>query len=106
MATIINAGTTALTVTPDTSGALTLQANGTPVATATSSGFTSFTPATSIITNGTAVASTSGTSIDFTSLPNWIKRITVMFNQVSTSGTAYKFIRLGTSGGIVSSGYG
>ena len=29
MATIINAGTTALTVTPDASGALTLQANGT-----------------------------------------------------------------------------
>jgi hypothetical protein len=29
---------------------------------------------------GTAVASTSGTSIDFTSIPSWIKRITVVFN--------------------------
>jgi len=60
----------------------------------------------SAIVSGTAVASTSGTSIDFTSLPSWVKRITLMFNQVSTSGTAYKFIRLGTSGGIVSTNYG
>jgi len=60
----------------------------------------------SIITSGTAVASTSGTSIDFTGIPSWVKRITLMFNQVSTSGTATKFIRLGTSGGIVSSNYG
>jgi hypothetical protein len=58
------------------------------------------------ITSGTVVASTSGTSIDFTNLPSWVKRITVMFNQVSTSGSAYKYIRLGTSGGIVSSNYG
>ena len=57
------------------------------------------------ITSSTAVASTSGTSIDFTGLPSWVKRITVMFNQVSTSGSAYKYIRLGTSGGIVSTNY-
>jgi hypothetical protein len=36
--------------------------------------------ASSVITSGTAVASTSGTSIDFTSLPAWVKKITVMFN--------------------------
>ena len=58
------------------------------------------------ITSGTTVASTSGTSIDFTGIPSWVKRITVMFNEVSTSGSAYKYIRLGTSGGIVSSNYG
>jgi hypothetical protein len=57
------------------------------------------------ITSGTAVASTSGTSIDFTSIPSWVKRITLMFNEVSTSGSAYKYIRLGTSGGIVSTNY-
>jgi len=34
----------------------------------------------SLITSGTAVASTSGTSIDFTGIPSWVKRITVMFN--------------------------
>ena len=48
------------------------------------------------ITSGTAVASTSGTSIDFTSIPSWVKRITVMFNGVSTSGTADVIVQLGT----------
>jgi hypothetical protein len=57
------------------------------------------------VTSGTAVASTSGTSIDFTSIPSWVKRITVMFNGVSTSGTSAQLIQLGTSGGVVSTGY-
>ena len=48
------------------------------------------------ITSGTAVASTSGTSIDFTALPSWVKRITVMFSGVSTSGTSNVGIQLGT----------
>ena len=54
---------------------------------------------------GTAVASTSGTSIDFTSIPSWVKRITVNFDGVSTNGTSIWLIQLGTSGGIQSSGY-
>jgi len=54
---------------------------------------------------GTAVASTSGTFIDFTDIPSWVKRITVMMNGVSTSGTSNPLIQLGTSGGIVSTGY-
>ena len=33
--------------------------------------------ATQKIVQGTAVASTSGTSIDFTSIPSWVKRVTV-----------------------------
>jgi hypothetical protein len=57
------------------------------------------------ITSGTAVASTSGTSIDFTSIPSWVKRITVMFKGVSTNGSSNWLIRLGTSGGIASTGY-
>ena len=57
------------------------------------------------ITSGTAVASTSGTSIDFTSIPSWVKRITVMFNGVSTNGTSNLLLQLGTSSGIESSGY-
>lgn len=54
---------------------------------------------------GTAVASTSGTSIDFTSIPSWVKRITVMFNGVSTSGTSLFLIQIGDSGGIETTGY-
>lgn len=59
----------------------------------------------SILTVGTAQASTSGTSIDFTGLPSWIKRITVMFNGVSTSGTSNLLVRIGTSSGFVATGY-
>jgi hypothetical protein len=57
------------------------------------------------ITSSTAVASTSGTSIDFTSIPSWVKRITVMFNGVSTSGTSAQQVQLGDSGGVETSGY-
>jgi hypothetical protein len=57
------------------------------------------------IVSGTAVASTSGTSIDFTGIPSWVKRVTVMFNGVSTSGTSNVQIQLGTLGGIESTGY-
>lgn len=47
----------------------------------------------------------SGTSVDFTGIPSWAKRITVMFNGVSTNGTSANQIQLGYSGGIVTSGY-
>jgi hypothetical protein len=59
----------------------------------------------SIITSGTAVASTSGTSIDFTSIPSWVKRITVMFNGVSLSAAANILIQIGPSAGVETSGY-
>ena len=60
--------------------------------------------ATQKIVQGTAVASTSGTSIDFTSIPSWVKRVTVMFNGVSTSGASLVQIQVG-SGSVSSSGY-
>lgn len=61
--------------------------------------------ATQKITQGTAQASTSGIAVDFTSIPSWVKRITVMLNNVSTNGTAALVCQIGTSGGIVNSGY-
>jgi hypothetical protein len=57
------------------------------------------------LTSGTAQASTSGTSIDFTGIPSWVKRITVMFNGVSTSGTSIPIVQLGYSSGITIAGY-
>ena len=54
---------------------------------------------------GTAVASTSGTSIDFTGIPSWVDRITVMFSGVSTNGTTGFSIQLGDAGGIETTGY-
>jgi hypothetical protein len=57
------------------------------------------------IVSGTAVASTSGTSIDFTGIPNWVRRITLMFNGVSSNSTNLFLIQLGTSGSIETSSY-
>ena len=59
---------------------------------------------TSFITSGTAQASTSGTFIDFTSIPSYVKRITIMFSGVSTNGTSIRVLRIG-SGSIESTGY-
>lgn len=56
------------------------------------------------ITSGTAVASTSGTAIDFTSIPSWVKRITVMYSGVSTNGTSNYLVQIG-SGSVTGSGY-
>jgi hypothetical protein len=47
------------------------------------------------ITSGTAVATTSGTSINFTDIPSWVKRVTVMFNGVSTNGTSGVILQIG-----------
>ena len=52
------------------------------------------------ITSGTAVASTSGTSIDFTGIPSWVKRVTVMFSGVSWSTTG-PFLRIQIGSGSV-----
>lgn len=56
------------------------------------------------ITRATAVASTSGTAIDFTGIPSWVKRITVMFSNVSTNGTSTPIIQIG-SGSLETTGY-
>lgn len=54
---------------------------------------------------GTQVNSTSGTAIDFTSIPSWVKRVVVIFSGVSTNGSTNYLIQLGSSGGIESTGY-
>lgn len=92
MATIINASpTSGLTVTPDSSGVLELQSNGVVGASGT-------------LFQGTAINSTSGTSIEFTGIPSWAKRITVMLNGVSTNGSSNLQIQIG-SGSYSTTGY-
>jgi hypothetical protein len=46
----------------------------------------------------------SGTAVDFTGIPSWVKRITVMLNGVSTNGTSSLRFRIGGAS-IESSGY-
>jgi len=58
----------------------------------------------SLITSGTSQATTSGTSIDFTGIPSWVKRITVMLNGVSTNGTSNPQIQIG-AGSVDTTGY-
>ena len=70
----------------------------------TISGAVVSTMASSVLTSGTAVASTSGTSITFSSIPSWVKRITVMLNGVSVTGSSYVLVQIG-SGSTTTSGY-
>lgn len=120
-AVLIGNGTSAVTaVAPSTAGNV-LTSNGTtwastapasPVPTPSAIGQIPFSTdgstytATQKITQGTAVASTSGTAIDFTSIPSWVKRITVMFTVMSTNGSSSVQAQIGsTSGGIENTGY-
>lgn len=57
------------------------------------------------LTQSTALATTSGTTKDFTGIPSWVKRITVMFNGVSTNGSSSVIVQIGTGGTPTTSGY-
>ena len=56
-------------------------------------------------TLGTPVASTSGTSITFTGVPSGTKKITFMFDAVSTNGSSDMVLTIGDAGGLETSGY-
>lgn len=52
-----------------------------------------------------SVATTSGTSIDFTGIPSTATRITLSLNQVSTNGASPIIFQLGDAGGAENAGY-
>lgn len=115
MSSIVVAGNTSGSVTltaPDVAGTTTLTlpaTSGTVITTAsnqtlTSPSFAGTPTGVGVLTSGTAVVA-SGTSIDFTGIPNWVKRITIMLSGVSTNGTSIILIQLGDSGGIETTGY-
>lgn len=54
--------------------------------------------------NGTAIATTSGTTHDFT-IPSWAKQVTVTLKGVSLSGTDNLLIQIGDAGGVENTGY-
>ena len=104
----LKAGTDGEVITWDASGNPTVVAAGTsghylksqgagsvPVFAAVSAGFT----------EGTQVATTSGSYIDFTSIPSTAKYICIMWNGLSLSGTDHLLIQIGDSGGVETSGY-
>jgi hypothetical protein len=89
-------------LTGDTSGTITVSAP--LVAGSNTVTLPAATGTVSLLTQATAVTA-SGTSVDFTGIPSWAKRITVIFQGVSTNGTSNIIVRLGTSGGIITTGY-
>jgi hypothetical protein len=98
MAVTLNASTSSgLVLTPDTSGTVEIQSNGTTKLTVSSSG------AYGQLVSDTAKSATS-TSVDFTGIPSWVKRITVMFSGVSTNGASNYLIQSG-SGSVENTGY-
>ena len=113
---LILSGDTGVPVTTVT-GTLPVANGGTGVTTSTGSGAVVLgtspsisgavlsTMASSVLTSGTAVASTSGTSINFTGIPSWVKRVTIMLAGVSTSGSSNYVFQLGTSSGVTTTGY-
>jgi hypothetical protein len=48
---------------------------------------------------------TSGTAVTFTGIPLGVKRVTVLFNEVSTNGTGELWLQIGDSGGVEATGY-
>ncbi len=114
MSVTLNASTSSgLVQTADTSGTIELQSNGTTRLTVASGGVTANnltatgTFGGGVITSGTAVNAATGspTSIDFTGIPSWVKRISVIFAGVSGSGTSSVLVQVGISTGVVTSGY-
>ena len=101
--TLTNKTVTAPVLSGSVTGTYTLA--GTPTITSpTITGAVMSTMASSVITSGTSVATTSGTSIDFTGIPSWVKRITVMLNGVSLSSSSHFLIQLG-AGSVETTSY-
>ena len=94
---LLGNGTSALqVVAPGTSGNV-LTSNGTTWA--------STAPSAAGFTLGTPLATTSGTSKEYTALPAGVKMVVISYNQVRFSGTAYMSVQLGTSSAYETSAY-
>jgi len=106
-ATAIAADATANGIAATANSALVAANAALPLAGGTMTGVITYAAAQPRLVRGTAVAATSGTSIDFTGIPSWAKRITVVVEGLSTTPTslAYPLFQLGDSGGIETTGY-
>lgn len=58
----------------------------------------------SAITSGTVVTPTSGTSVTFTGIPSWAKRVTIMMTNLTYSTTVGMNFQIG-SGSLTTTGY-
>ena len=103
MTTIINGSSPSITFSDGTTQSTALQTPSAIGQIPFSANGTTYSPTAKIV-SGTSQASTSGTSINFTGIPSWVKRITVMFSGVSTSSTSNLLLQIG-NGSVVTTGY-
>ena len=92
-----------LVLSGDTSGSITVSAPA--VAGSTTQTLVNVTGTLAPVVSGTAITLTNQTAPDFTNIPSWVKRITVMFSGLSTNSTGVPIIQLGDSGGYETTGY-
>jgi hypothetical protein len=93
----------ALVLSGDTSGSITLDSPA--VAGSTTQSLVAVSGTLAPIVSGTTITLTNQTAPDFTGIPSWVKRITVMFNGVGVSSTGNLLVQLGDSGGYETTGY-
>lgn len=94
-----------LVLAGDTSGTITVLAPA--VAGSTTQTLVNVTGTLAPVVSGTSQTApfSTNTRADFASIPTWVKRVTVMFSALSTSGTSNIRVQIGTSGTLVTSGY-
>jgi len=92
-----------LVLSGDTSGSVTLSAPA--VAGSNTQTLVATTGTLAPIVSDTAKTPTSGTTIDFTGIPSWVKRVTILLDGISTNGTSNINCRIGTGGTPAATGY-
>jgi hypothetical protein len=93
-----------IVISGDTSGAVTVSAPA--IAGSNTLTLQAATATSAVNTLATAITLTNQTAPDFTSIPSWVKRITLMFNGVSPNSTGALLVQLGDAGGYETTGYG
>lgn len=92
-----------LVLTGDTSGQVTIAAPA--VAGSNTLTLQAATATNAVNTYSSTINTTSGTAALYSDIPSWAKKITVGLSSVTYASTSLITIKLGTSGGLVSSGY-
>ena len=101
--TITAVGTTSFTAIGASANTVGIAFTATGVGSGTGTATLNTWSAGSGVISSTSVATTSGTSVTYSNLPSWVKRITVAMNGVTAS--ANFGVQLGTSSGLVTTGY-
>jgi hypothetical protein len=90
-----------------TASSVSLPSNTSVSGTVTATGFVG--PLTGNVTGSTVTSSTavtaSGSSVTFGSIPSWVTKVTLLFNNLSTNGTTVVQVRAGTGGTLSATGY-